>query len=49
MKSVLLVSGASGEDTESVYRRPETKVLVDVTRYSSEADLIRVGYTIRIV
>ena len=37
-KEVLINSGASEEDTEDVYRRPETKVLVDITRYSSETD-----------
>ena len=29
MKNVLLNSGASGEDTENVFRRPKTKVDTD--------------------
>ena len=46
MKNLLIKSGALRVDTADVDRRPETKVLVNIIRYSPEADKLRRGYTI---
>ena len=38
MKNVLINSEVLREDTADIFRRPEVKILVNITRYSSETD-----------